>query len=85
MPRAALILTLAALALTGCNASSTDGGLRIETPPDEPCPHPSALAAAYVGEPAEILTARLGDELLVCEGRRAALNDALTGVRNALN
>jgi hypothetical protein len=89
--RRARILTAIALAsvLTGCGASISDGaGLRADPLPAAvvtPCAHPSALLGrgGTVADD-EISLGRIGDALILCEGRRGAAVRAYNGIAAAI-
>ena len=77
-------LILAALLLASCSGWRADGGLRLPRSADEPCAHPTAILRAYGEDALSNVVTRLGDELLVCEAKRAAAVQGLVEVRGAL-
>lgn len=80
MQRAPIPILAASLALAACSAFAP-AGLRIEPLPVEaatPCAPP---AEALRARDWEIIAGRLGDALIICEGRRALAAEAYDGVR----
>ena len=78
-PARILMLLAASQALTACDDWNAVGP-RLEAPQETtlaPCAHPSAYLATADWE---ILAGRLGDELLDCRAKQAALADWARGV-----